>query len=292
MMYVIFIRRAFTVIFVALFLTGMGASLNSVVANQHGQVTGRVLNSEGLHASGTLAFFHAGRGSNPDDRSLQRIPDRTAMVDEQGRFAVQIQYGSYLLGYFPGEQKTSPGLPENTFAPSLAGKSEKEPYVLIVATPQTDAGDIVFYPLKERAPSPAFTVEGTVRSESGKPIRGITVIAKTDLNTFRPQYISSKTDRSGKYTLRLPSGKYYLLARHRLNTYGRPVTGEYFGIWGVAAPAGEFGWFPMNKEQDYRVSGTDGEIMTDADIIVYKIPDPTAQEERLRLEGRKKSEKK
>lgn len=285
-------RRVCRVIFLTVLMTGICGSVGSAVIDQHGQVTGRVMSDEGVSASGTIAFFGADRGSNPADRSLQRIPDRTAMVDEQGRFAVEIQYGSYMLGYFPGEKKNSPGLPEKTFSPSIAGKNETEPYVLIVTVPQADIGDVVFYPIKEVASSPAFTVEGTVRADSGKPVRGITVIAKKDLNMFRPQYISLKTDRSGRYSLRLPPGKYYLLARHRLNTYGRPVTGEYFGIWGVEAPAGEFGWFPMQKDQDYTVSGNGGDTITDADIIVHRIPDPTKQEERLRLEGKKKSEKK
>ncbi len=255
--------------------------------SQNYEVSGRVITASGPLGEGTLAFFHADKGSDPGDPSLLRIPERTALVDEQGRFAVKIQFGRYQLGYFPGQPKNNPGLPDKNFEASLAGISESERYTLHVATPQVDVGDIFFYPLKKTKPGLSFTVNGTVRTKSGKPVAGITIIAKTDYNSFRPQYISRQTDRSGIYTLTLPPGSYYLFARHRLKKFGRPVTGEYFGIWGVGGAAGEFGWFPIKKGQNIAMHGIAGQIINDADITVFKIPDPTKQEEILRSGGKR-----
>lgn len=276
------------IVFVAVLFTLVDGKLNTSFAQNYGQVSGKLINASGPLVQGTLAFFRADQGSEPADSSILRIPDRTALVDEQGRFAVKIQYGRYQLGYFPGEQKTHPGLPDKTIQTSIAGISESKPYILNVASPQVDTGDISFYSHTKTKPGPSFTVHGIVRNKSGKPVAGISVVAKIDLNTFRPQFISRKTDRSGSYTLTLPPGSYYLFARHRLEKYGRPVTGEYFGIWGVDGAAGEFGWFPIKEDQDIAIHGKAGQKINNADITVFRIPDPAAQEETLRSQGTRK----
>ncbi len=273
-------------IFTALLLIGTDGSRHPSWGLNHGQVSGRIQAASGLFTTGTIAFFSVDQGSDPADRSIPRIPERTAWVDEQGRFAVTIQYGRYLLGFFPGKQKTHPGLPDKNFEPSLAGISKSERYILQVATPVMDAGDIAFYPLRDTTTTSIFTIQGTVRTKTGKPVAGVSIIAKTDLNTFRPQYISRQTDSSGQYTITLPPGSYYLFARHRLKKFGRPVTGEYFGIWGVNSPAGEFGWFPIKKEQDIALHGEKGQTINDADITVFRIPDPSEQETLYRSGGK------
>ena len=103
---------------------------------------------------------------------------------------------------------------------------------------------------------------------------------------MRPQYISRHTDTSGNYTLTLPPGSYYLFARHRLKQFGRPEKGEYFGIWGVNGGAGEFGWFPIKKGLDVSMHGEAGQKIMDADITVFRIPNPVAQEEFLKSGGK------
>ena len=256
------------------------------LAQSHSQVSGRLTTSSGQVSAGTLAFFNAEKGSNPADSSILRIPERTALVDEQGRFEVKIQYGRYLLGYFPGQQKVYPGLPDKNFEALLAGINVSKRYTLYVADPQFDTGDIYFFPLAEATASSSFTVNGNVKNKSGKPVAGITIIAKTDINSLRPQYISRQTDKSGNYTLTLPPGSYYLFARHRLKRFGRPKKGEYFGIWGVNGGAGEFGWFPIKKGQDVSMHGEAGQEIMDANITVFRIPDPVAQEDLLKSGGK------
>lgn len=273
---------------VAVFFTWVEGSWKVSKAQSHGKVSGRLVAASGPLSSGTIAFFHTEKGSDPADRAILRIPERTALVDAQGRFAVHIQYGSYYLGYFPDQQKIYPGLPDMNFKASLAGVSKAERYTLHVGSPMIDTGDISFFPVEKADISTSFTVSGTVSTDKGKPLAGITVVAKEEMNTFRPQYISRKTDKSGMYSLTLPPGSYYLFARHGLKSFGRPVTGEYFGILGVKGPAGEFGWFPINKDQDISLSGEAGQVINDADITVFRIPDPTAQEQVLRSKGKEK----
>jgi len=272
--------------FILMVFTVVDGIWNISQAQNHGQVSGRLITSSGPVPAGTLAFFNADKGSDPADSSILRIPERTALVDEQGRFEVKVQYGRYLLGYFPGQQKVHPGLPDKNFEALLAGINVSKRYTLYVADPQFDTGDIYFFPFAEATASSSFTVNGNVKNKSGKPVAGITIIAKTDINSMRPQYISRQTDRSGNYTLTLPPGSYYLFARHRLKRFGRPKKGEYFGIWGVNGGAGEFGWFPIKKGQDVSMHGEAGQEIMDANITVFRIPDPVAQEELLKSGGK------
>lgn len=274
--------------FVSVVLLAVYAGADQVsFARGYGQVSGRLITESGILPQGTLAFFSVDAGSDPADRSILRVPERTATVDAQGRFAVLIQHGRYFLGYFSGQQKHESGLPNETFNPLLAGNSDSGRYVLHVEDPQQDTGDVVFYPVVNGKPGPSFTVKGTVRTSKGKPVSGVTVVAKTKLNSLRPQYISRKTDSTGLYSMVLPPGSYYLVARHRLKTFGRPDTGEYFGILGVDGPAGEFGWFPFKKDQDFAIHGEDRQVIPETDITVFKIPDPTQQEQDLRAKGDK-----
>jgi len=280
------IKQVSFIFLVSLLFTCIDGIHTMALAQSHSQVSGRIITSSGPVPAGTLAFFIADKGSDPADSSILRIPERTALVDEQGRFEVKIQYGRYFLGYFPGQQKVSPGLPDKNFEALLAGINVSKRYTLYVADPQFDTGDIYFFPLTEATASPSFTVNGTVKNKSGKPVAGITIIAKTDINSLRPQYISRQTDKSGSYTLTLPPGSYYLFARHRLKRFGRPEKGEYFGIWGVNGGAGEFGWFPIKKDQDVSMHGEAGQKIMDTNITVFRIPDPVAQEELLKSGGK------
>ena len=268
-------------------ITLVSGSLNISRAQNHGQVSGRLVSDSNPLPEGTIAFFDADKESDPADRTIHRVPERTAMVDELGRFAVQIQYGRYLLGYFPGKYKVDPGLPDSSFTPSMAGTGTGD-YIVHVASAHIETGDIAMLSVEESTPGPSFRVQGTVTSEKGKPLAGMTIVAKEDMQTFRPQYISRKTDKSGMYSIILPPGRYYLFARHRLQSFGRPVKGEYFGILGVDGPAGEFGWFPISRDTDIALQGTAGQVIDNADITVFRIPDPTTQEQMLRAKAKEK----
>ncbi len=275
------------ILLITLLCTGTYGSFTPSWSQTHSHVTGSIHNASGLATTGTLAFFKTDQGSDPGDRDILRIPERTAWVNEKGRFEVKIEYGYYQLGYYPGAQKSHPGLPNKNFKPFLAGINSAERYVLQVAKPAIEAGAITFYPAVKIKTTPSFSLSGTVKTKTGKTLARITVVAKTDYNTFRPQFISKQTDKSGRYTLTLPPGSYYLFARHRLEKFGRPVTGEFFGIWGVNDPAGEFGWLPIKKDQDITIRGEVGQTINDADITVFRIPDPSSQEEVLRAGGKR-----
>ncbi len=72
------------------------------------------------------------------------------------------------------------------------------------------------------AASGLFVLHGTVTDLSGHPVEGAEVFVYDSTNTRRPaEYISPKTERDGRYSIELPEGKYWAVARVR--------QGEKFG---------------------------------------------------------------
>ncbi len=69
---------------------------------------------------------------------------------------------------------------------------------------------------------------GYVKDNKGKPVQGLFVLLYQNKNMQgKPLYISSRTDREGKFSIRIPRGEYFILARENIG--GPPNMGEWYG---------------------------------------------------------------
>ncbi len=77
-------------------------------------------------------------------------------------------------------------------------------------------------------PQKKLSISGLITDPSGAPISGGEVYVYTSSNTRRPaDFISSKTDNSGRYRLAIPPGKYWMVARvRRGERYGPLMPGD------------------------------------------------------------------
>jgi hypothetical protein len=147
-----------------------------------------------------------------------------------------------------------------------------------------------------------FTIEGRLLKDDDKPFAGGVVLVKSDMNNQRPDFISQRTGDNGQYVLKLPPDTtYYLLGRER--AVGRPVPGTYVGTYGSKSPISEGGALPIGTVQPSRpgsgmpnlpgfsqmeeneqvtpVIGKAGQVMKGIDIMMFKMPVPGEQRDKL-----------
>ena len=138
--------------------------------------------------------------------------------------------------------------------------------------------------------------------EDGKPYVGGVVLIKSDMNNQRPDFVSQRTGKDGKFRIQLPPDTtYYLVGRER--SVGRPLPGSYVGIYGSNAAITTGGALPIGnvrparpasgmpevvgrdtgpgEDQPEPLTGKAGEVIRGIDITMFKVPVPGEQREQL-----------
>lgn len=71
-------------------------------------------------------------------------------------------------------------------------------------------------------------ITGFVKDRKGNPVPKIFVLFYQNKNMQgKPNYISSRTDNSGRYSIKVPKGNYFIVARENIG--GPPISGEWYG---------------------------------------------------------------
>jgi len=134
----------------------------------------------------------------------------------------------------------------------------------------------------------SFTVTGRVLDETGGPLPGAVVLAKQDLNTPRPEFLSNRTGEDGKFVLTLPAAKSFFLVARETIAGARPRPGQRVGTYGIRSETGMAspmivkagGPPPGVREEDQGardralpVSGAEGETIAGIEINMYRVPE-------------------
>lgn len=81
-------------------------------------------------------------------------------------------------------------------------------------------------------------ITGYVKDGKGNPLSGLFVLLYQNKNMQgKPLYISGRTNREGKFTIKIPMGTYYILARENIG--GPPAIGEWYGKYKEPIPIKE-----------------------------------------------------
>lgn len=270
-------------------VTSPAASSDLVLVKQMGTMRGQVYIEGTPRPFALVAFFMEENGLPPIGGGITRVPEFLSRTDVYGKFAANILAGGYYIGILAREPGGAAGPPREGekfyFVRSSAGQlrvlhSKEQAVVdqgrLDAELPETFSGQDEF-----------FTVEGVVRDEKGNPQKGVVVLGKSQLNVPRPEFISERTDENGFYQLKLPTLRpFYLVARETV-AGARPRPGTYIGTYGIESstglatpsifgsgspPPGVTG--EGGKDRALAVSGGPGEKVTNADISMYRLPDP------------------
>lgn len=239
-----------------------------------GSVSGRVTGEDGApFTKGFVAFFALEEGGNQDVGSTKRSPVMVAFVEEDGRFqTAPFPAGKYSLGAMQRQGWTGgPPRPGETVYSAIDDKGD---YLIIEVRPEEmiDVGTVVMrvpkdFPERRNY----FTVRGHVLDDKGKPVPDAVVVVKKDIDNPKGLYISQPTAFDGSYELKIPPGKFFLVARKELTKAGRPKPGGYTGTLGQTKPTGIGG---RMEEPPAYLLGAAGEIYEDVDITMFQVPIP------------------
>lgn len=285
-------RLVLLILAVMLIASNAMAGVPGFMKARMGTLQGEVYVGGKILPSAIVSFFDKKSGPPPVMGTARRVPDMVSRTNDKGEFSVKLLPGSYYMGAMVREMGQGPGPPR-----------KGEEYFFI----RTDSGKLRLFKVNKKALSKVgkvegvkpgefeefkdfITIQGVVADESGKPTSGIMVNLKDSLKSPRPRYVSDRTDENGKYELRVPPGKYYVMARESLRG-GRPRTGSYIGTYGKTAPIGEaapanaggaMGGSPPGVGvqggggggEAILVEGKGGEVFSDVNIAMFRIPDP------------------
>jgi len=270
-----------------LFLVSPAASQPQMAGGEEDQNIGRLTGvivdeSNKIIAPGFVALFKSEKYEPHDYGSNRRSPEMIAFIREDGRFTAPVAPGSYYLGVIPRKLGKRPGPPKKGEKRLSAFTPDGKYRIFHVRKGETvDLGRVtVREPGQFRELSRFFTVTGRVLDENGKGVASALVMAKVRYEDPKPSFISDPAGPDGSYSLKLPPGKYYFIARQSLTMAGRPDPGSPMGVLGQTKPVGIGG---KSDEPPAFIVGRPGDHFDHVDITMFKIPVP--EERRREIEA-------
>ncbi len=238
-----------------------------------GRITGRLLSLHGdKPLSGGMAYFFNAAGPPPSRDRYWRVPDKTAPIDADGKFSVELPVGRYFMGAVKrvsGKKDMGPPHDGDLFygAQERNGRPRefqiKKDGVLDIGT----IAQAVPFKRKTKGVKDITAIEGRICGQDGKPVKGAIVFAYTVSSmTGRPVFVSDKTGPDGKYILRVyEGGVYYLRARNQYGG-GKPKGGSLIG---------SYGYSDLNamKKKGIGIAVKTGQVVSPRDIKVLKVPE-------------------
>jgi hypothetical protein len=202
----------------------------------NGTVTGLVsIKGEEHPKNGTVFFYDEGSGPPPSATRYWKVPTYVFKVDGTGRFNAVLPEGMYYMGVIVRQSEDPLGPPQEGDYFFISQDQKGRPKKLSIwKDSRIDLGAITgAVPFKrESLETKGITsLQGAIRDEKGTPVEGMLVFAYTHPSMFgRPLFVSERSDKSGKYLLRVSGGgTYYLLVR--IDYSGGPRSTDE--LWGV-----------------------------------------------------------
>jgi hypothetical protein len=243
------IRKKLICLFLSLFImlsfsgiVSAGSEGESAKEIKTGTITGRVIiKGVGPLTGGQVMLYDASTGPPPMPDKYERVPDISRDLDGDGRFKVDLPPGKYYLGAvkrLSGERIGAPQAGDYVLR-SVDEKNRPKEYLIKAGTVLDAGNELEAAPLRAKdASSQVVTtaIEGVVLDMDGKPVDNAVVIAfvTPDLRG-KPLFVSDKTGKDGKYTLKVTQGTYYLRVRNSF-TSGPPEPGQIVGYYGDGTP--------------------------------------------------------
>lgn len=250
----------------SLFLVLVVVSFHNADAQEAmtGQISGKLMIKDGGPMSGGMVYFfnaETGQGPNPD--KYWKVPDNIAEINDKGEFSVELHEGKYYMGgikRLSGKTEIGPPQIGDFFYRGLDEKGDSRLFI-VKKGENVDLGTISdAVPFNGLIIKDKITaIEGRVILDNDSPVEGALIFAYTSLTmTGRPGFVSDKTDKEGKFILRVHEGGSYYLRAREIYGGGPPVSGGIIGGYGEAKPIS--------------VEVKTGEIIKGIDIKVIKFP--------------------
>lgn len=292
-------------IILTMFCAVSRADVPGFMKAQMGTLRGTIYDANGkLMPEAIVSFFDKNGGPPPVIGSTRRVPDMVDRSNAKGEFAVKLVPGTYYMGAMlrKPDKGVGPPRPGEKFYFAKSAKGKLREFVIGVKQ-VVEAGRVDgMLPGEVKEFKDFMTIKGKVTGEGNKPLSGVFVTLKDNLNASRPRYISEATAADGAYTLKVPPGKYYVVARESVMGGGRPGVGAYIGSYGKTDPLAGGAVPPRPGNQPgassaarglqggsgnaIAVEGKKGEVVSNINIQMFKIPDPGATKKKFEAEAK------
>ena len=227
------------VVFISIVLFVFLFTFGSVFAEEQntGRVTGTLMSKDGEPmAGGLIHFFNVETGPVPDPDKYWRVPDQIADINEKGEFTIKLPAGKYYLGAIKrisGKKEVGPPLIGDLFFISLDETGAPKGYHV------KQGEEVNIGTISEATPFKGWAMKDDITAIEGRvlineePVEGALVFGYTAPKMFgKPDFVSDRADKDGRYVLRVPEGgNYYLMARD-LYGGGPPAEGAIMGVYG------------------------------------------------------------
>jgi hypothetical protein len=186
--------------------------------------------------NGIVLLFNKSMGPPPSKDKYWRVPDLIAGTDTDGKFSLEVPEGTYYLQVTQKNPESEAGPPKVSELFYFHADAEGNPRPLIV-TPGTRlnlgvlTGAYLFTPNMIQRDKGITAVEGVVTDMEGRPVERAFVFAYLSKEaTGRPVFVSDRTDKNGKYLLRVHDGGSYYLKVRSVYGGGPPQDGEFLNV--------------------------------------------------------------
>jgi len=221
-----------------------------------GSISGQILiQGKTPMVNGIVFLFDKSTGPPPSRLDKYwRVPDRITNIDKTGKFIFEVLEGTYYLTAAQKDPDTDVGPPQIDEFHYFHGDDEGTSRPIIVASgAQVDLGILlpfIWSPASIQRDKGITAVEGIVTDMKGIPVEGALVFAYLSSNiSGRPIFISDKTDKNGKYLLRVHDGGTFYLKVRSVYGGGAPEAGEFLNT------TEEFKSFSVSLKKDQRLQG-------------------------------------
>jgi len=199
-----------------------------------GTVTGQVMiDAKTPMAKGVVLLFSSVTGPPPSPYKYWRIPDQVLPADSDGKFSLTLPPGDWYMMAAQKKQDTEIGPPlESEFLYFHADSSGNARVIPVTDAGTVDLGKLTgtftWLPTMSERDKGITSVEGVVLTMEGKPVPNLVVLAfYTPEMRRRPAFVSERTDKDGKFIIRVAEGGNYWLKVRGVIGGGAPATGEY-----------------------------------------------------------------
>ncbi len=183
--------------------------------------------------TGVVLLYDKTLGPPPSTR-YWRVPDMITGTDSNGRFAIRVPKGVYYLQVAQKKPDGEIGPPQESDYFYSHKDAHGKLLPITITTSTHDLGILnafLFEPSMAELTKDITSIEGIILDNKGNPVEKALVFGYlSEVATGRPTFVSERSDKNGKYMLRVHDGGTFYLKVRSVYGGGKPQEGEFLNI--------------------------------------------------------------
>ncbi len=203
-------------------------------------ISGQVLiKGKAPMTTGVVLLYNKALGPPPSTK-YWRVPDMITGTDGEGRFAIRVPKGVYYLQIAQKKPDGEIGPPQESDYFYSHKDAHEKLLPITITTGSHDLGILkafLFAPSIEELTKDITSIEGIILDNKGNPVEKALVFGYlSEEATGRPTFVSERSDKNGKYMLRVHDGGTFYLKVRSVYGGGKPQEGEFLNVTNEFTP--------------------------------------------------------